>query len=287
MQWDDTHVRRWTVLDGAQIRASLKKDLPFQLIFRDTTKSTNEEIKQAISAGEHEGLVVTSLEQKGGYGRQGRSWASPLGGLYLSLLLRPTMQEKLPSPLPTLSLLVSIAVRRTLISCGVVEPIMIKWPNDVLTQGGKLCGISVEAIDDAVCVGIGINIFRPLDVPNPEGKHRLAYLIDILDDPSQETDVSTQGLSGAQLSYMEEVTAVLLNEVASVYNQWLVEGFSPFRDEYRINASLQGRAVQLVSLANNVLHEGVVCDVDENGCLCLINADGSITHAHSGEVHVR
>ncbi len=77
--------------------------------------STNELVKQAIEQGEPEGLVVFSHEQTSGYGRQGRTWSSPLGGSYESFLLRPDVD---PQRIPTIALVAGLAVRRAL--CGVI-----------------------------------------------------------------------------------------------------------------------------------------------------------------------
>ena len=70
-------------------------------------RSTNELVKEALRRGVPEGYCATALEQEGGYGRQGRVWASPLGGVYTSFALRPNV---LPQMLPTLSLVASLAV---------------------------------------------------------------------------------------------------------------------------------------------------------------------------------
>ncbi|MFR3090364.1 MAG: biotin--[acetyl-CoA-carboxylase] ligase [Eggerthella lenta] len=91
-----------------------------------------------MEAGEPEGLVVRALRQVSGYGRQGRSWTSPEGGLYCSLLLRPQVA---PRELPTLSLVVGMAVRRALVALAgarAEEAVRIKWPNDlVLAQKAR------------------------------------------------------------------------------------------------------------------------------------------------------
>lgn len=111
---------------------------PFRVVTLEETPSTNLEIKRALDAGEAEGLVVRARRQVAGYGRQGRAWASPEGGLYCSLLLRPSVDL---AALPTLSLVVGIAVRRavvSLIDVPAAQAIQIKWPNDVvLAQGAS------------------------------------------------------------------------------------------------------------------------------------------------------
>lgn len=126
----------------------------FRLAVLDETTSTNEEIKRALEAGEPEGFAVRARRQTGGYGRQGRTWTSPDGGLYLSLLLRPCVK---PAQLPTLSLAVSIAVRRALVLLeGLVSPddILIKWPNDVIVSSVG-CRVETGAAIDACVAGAG------------------------------------------------------------------------------------------------------------------------------------
>ena len=105
---------------------------PFRIALHEEVASTNDEVKRALEAGEPEGLVVRALRQVSGYGRQGRSWTSPEGGLYCSLLLRPQVA---PRELPTLSLVVGMAVRRALVALAgarAEEAVRIKWPNDVV-----------------------------------------------------------------------------------------------------------------------------------------------------------
>ena len=119
----------------------------------DDVLSTNELVKAAIKEGEKEGLVITALTQGAGYGRTGHTWKSPLGGLYFSMLLRPEVPM---GQLPTLSLLTSYAIREALgdLDASLAEAVKIKWPNDVMCQGRKLCGVSLEQSEGAVCVGV-------------------------------------------------------------------------------------------------------------------------------------
>lgn len=110
----------------------MRAALPFRVRTLEETTSTNDEVKRALEAGEPEGLVVRARRQVAGYGRQGRAWTSPEGGLYCSLLLRP---QVLPRELPTLSLVVGMAVRRAIAALAgdaAAEAVRIKWPNDVV-----------------------------------------------------------------------------------------------------------------------------------------------------------
>ena len=93
----------------------MSEPLAFRLRVLDEVTSTNDEVKRALEAGEPEGLAVSARRQTGGYGRQGRTWASPEGGLYLSLLLRPSVDAAL---LPTLS-------------------VQVKWPNDLVVPAAS------------------------------------------------------------------------------------------------------------------------------------------------------
>ncbi len=105
--------------------------MEFRIESYEEITSTNDRVKQAIDADEPEGLAVRALVQTAGYGRQGRAWQSPLGGMYQSFLLRPQVP---PAQLPTLSLLVGLAVRRAVV--GLVPQLssraQVKWPNDLV-----------------------------------------------------------------------------------------------------------------------------------------------------------
>ena len=117
----------------------------------ESVSSTNDVIKQAIEAGEPEGLAVRALRQTAGYGRQGRAWESPIGGLYQSFLLRPDVPF---SQLPTLSLLVGLAVRRAVASLvpTLADRAQVTWPND-LVVAWEVPAMSAVVEDDAAVGG--------------------------------------------------------------------------------------------------------------------------------------
>ena len=117
--------------------------------------STNDVVKRALEAGEPEGLAVRACRQTGGYGRQGRTWASPEGGLYLSLLLRPRVPS---AQLPTLSLVTGLAVREAVAAVAdgsAAESVLIKWPNDVVATTSS-------------CVRAAREGFAATKPPNPD-----------------------------------------------------------------------------------------------------------------------
>ena len=133
--------------------------LPFHILRFDSLPSTNTEAARQASAGAPEGLCVVAREQTAGRGRQARRWASPRdAGLYFSLLLRPRFEA---ARWPLVTLAAALAVRDALAAACRVEA-DIKWPNDLLARGRKLCGILAETAETAAgraCVlGIGINL---------------------------------------------------------------------------------------------------------------------------------
>ncbi|MEP4079398.1 biotin--[acetyl-CoA-carboxylase] ligase [Haloferula sp.] len=124
----------------------------WRLVALDEAESTNDEIRLRVD--EQEGLVVLAERQTAGRGRRGAAWFSESGKcLTFSVLLRPSE----PKPLwPRLSLAAGLAVAEALNRIGLEAE--IKWPNDVLVRGKKICGILVESAGDRAIVGIGLNV---------------------------------------------------------------------------------------------------------------------------------
>lgn len=123
--------------------------------------STNDEARIRAEKGAAEGTAFVAARQTSGRGRLGRTWASPDGGVYLSVVLRPPVP---PSEAGSLSLAVSAAVARALSGFGI--PVSVKWPNDVLVNGRKIAGVLLEMSAEAdriawVVAGVGINVERP------------------------------------------------------------------------------------------------------------------------------
>lgn len=239
-----------------------------------TVASTNALVKDALRDGCAEGVCITALRQTGGYGRQGRAWESPVGGLYTSFALRPVCD---PSALPTLGLAVSLAVARALERASRIVGVRVKWPNDVLCDAGKLAGISCEAVGGDVCIGVGINAFCPAHECAVPGKYRVAHLFDerVGDD-----------LSASQRAVMTGVLEALLEELAREYARWREGGFAACRNEYSARLAYVGSPATLETIDGSPLTAGIIRGVDEGGCLVVEAADGSMVHAASGEVHV-
>jgi len=130
-----------------------------QILRFDSLPSTNLEATRRAVAGAAEGLCVVAGEQTAGRGRMQRHWSSPPGaGLYFSILLRPQLEQ---STWPLLTLMAALAVHDALLASCTLDT-DIKWPNDLMAQDKKLCGILAETVETptgrAVVVGIGINV---------------------------------------------------------------------------------------------------------------------------------
>lgn len=139
------------------------------IVWLGTTGSTNEDALARAASGETGPLWIAAAEQTGGRGRSGRHWVSPPGNFYASLLL--TYPRLLPT-IAQLALVAGIAAQQTLAALAPGLRFDVKWPNDVLCDGAKLCGILIEgrsAPNNAgynVVVGIGINLAHHPEVPN-------------------------------------------------------------------------------------------------------------------------
>lgn len=298
--------------------------MEFRVRCYDEVGSTNELVKHAIEGGESEGLAVAARVQTAGYGRQGRAWASPAGGMYLSLLLRPDVPLV---QLPTLSLVVGMAVRRAVASLvpeDAAERVLIKWPNDVVVDdsacaarvdatggpidaaevfadpssaGGpaapsaasapfrKICGISLEQHAGGICVGIGVNVAPPEgDGVVPQVGGKNVPAYVV--DLAGRTRVGGDGAPSAS-ELIERVRAAVLREFGAFYERWVVEGFAALLDEYAAHAALTGMRVSIVNLDGSVQVAGTVRGVDAFGRLLVEPSDASgVVAVSSGEAHV-
>jgi BirA family biotin operon repressor/biotin-[acetyl-CoA-carboxylase] ligase len=143
------------------VTSYLKRNLKTRYIGRElqylaVTTSTMDEARKLAEQGAPEGTAIIAGRQVAGRGRMGRSWLSPEGGLATSIILRPPLKN-----VRLLPAIASVAVFRTIGRMGIRAS--IKWPNDVLVSGKKICGILIENMFDAgqllhSVVGIGINV---------------------------------------------------------------------------------------------------------------------------------
>ena len=135
-----------------------------------STGSTNADLAAAATAGAASGAVLVADHQSAGRGRFDRRWEAPPGSsVAVSVLLRPAevpLQRWLWLPLIT-----GVAVAEGLRSAAGVDA-TVKWPNDVLIEGRKVCGILSERVDDAAVIGMGINTCLLYTSPSPRDRTR-------------------------------------------------------------------------------------------------------------------
>jgi len=228
--------------------ASIMRDLNTsfiakRIIYHSQMPSTMELARKEALAGVPDGTVVIADEQTAGKGRMGRFWSSPKGCIALSIVLYPK-----PAYLPFLIMVASLAVMHT-IKCVTGLCAQIKWPNDILINGKKVCGVLVESgvrgnESNYTVIGIGINV-------NLEA--------DCLDEVSL-TATSLSDELGSRVSRLETVRK-LLCEIESLYLS--AQDGEAVYDEWRQNLETLGRQVQVRS--GNNLYKGVAEDVEKDG----------------------
>lgn len=262
-----------------------------RIITHDEVDSTNVRVKEDMRA-RGGSCVHTALIQTQGYGRQGRSWTSPKGGLYASLGidLVQVLSTPLRNDVSTLSLVVGLSVKAALAKVSALNPstIQIKWPNDVLVADAKICGISLELFNTTMlCIGVGINVVRTEDAGDGAGadaKYRFAYARD-------EVIPAGADLSVEQQACMEELLGCFLAEFEKRFMEWTQKGFAPFVDEFNDCLAWKGTCVQIEYVDGSPLDSGIITAVTEQGTLLLRyphEAEDDEPQFHevaSGEVH--
>ena len=262
------------------LKALQETQIQFSIEFHETLDSTNLELKRHV--GSEEGSIVCALQQTGGYGRQGRVWQSPLGGLYFSMLLNPASHGVRQEHFPQISCVSALAMQKCLatFTCDDLDEISIKWPNDILLGSNKIAGISLEVFDGFICMGCGINVSRPkVEVPIT-GKYKPAYLLDYLrsNNPEGETKCgSTQVL--------EELLVDFCKEFSALYSTWLLDGLANIIQEYNYHSYLINRQIILESINGKQLAQGLVCGVDSSGAIMLKSASKLCAY-QAGEAHI-
>lgn len=235
----------------------------------DEIGSTNNEARERALAGCPEGTVVLAESQTRGRGRLGRSWVSPpYRNLYLSVVLRPTLD---PAAVPQLALVAGWAAARAARAFGVDA--VIKWPNDILADGRKVAGIlaEMEAGPDGlafVVLGIGVNVNLGLDE---------------LPDELRDKAGSLAAAAGRVLP-RHEVAARLLAELEDGYTRFCTGGFAALRDEWNGLSCLAGRRVRIDDASGS--YEGTVVGLADDGTLELRRDDGRSVHVVAGDVTV-
>lgn len=244
----------------------LEKKLPgVMVITKELTGSTNNDAKEMINFSPADTLI-TSERQTGGRGRQGKSFSSPAGGLYMTLLLRCGMPITTAVGATSCS---AVAVSRAIKNvCGVDTG--IKWVNDIYADGKKLCGILTEAVNDYprgiteyLVIGIGINVTSSPVVPSSS---------------VECTSLSELGSTASR----EELCAEIVRELIAMRDKSF--DFSLYSDEYAARSVVIGREITFTR--NGETKHGDALGIDRHGGLIVCSGNETLL-LDSGEISVR
>jgi BirA family biotin operon repressor/biotin-[acetyl-CoA-carboxylase] ligase len=255
--------------------SSLKKGLETQIIgqtihlFRQI-HSTNDMAKELALIGAKEGTVVVAETQTRGKGHLGREWVSPAGGLWVSFILRPKIS---PEDASKLTLLAGVVVAKTLEKLYHLRS-EVKWPNDVLIDGKKVCGILTEASTKGrylsfLVIGFGINANFPVS-GLPASLH--------------ESTTTLRNELNREV-YLEALLRSLLEETERYYRMFKEGYFETVLTEWTSLAKFLGSYVYVTSLNEKV--EGWAIGVDEQGALIVRLKDQTTRKIIAGDVTLR
>lgn len=235
-----------------------------------TVDSTNTFAKALARQGAPHGTVVLAEQQTAGRGRLGRSFSSPASmGIYCSVILRP---KEPPRALLHLTAMMAEAARRAIAESTGLHP-MVKWVNDLILEGKKLCGILTELEatpeqTDFVIVGVGINCGQCREDFPPELQDMATSLSMALGQPADRA----------------QVAAALIRQIALAAEN-LTADPKPWMDGYRSHCITLGSPVQVIQ--NGLTRPGYAENIDETGALLVRFPDGTRETIASGEVSVR
>ena len=210
--------------------------------------STNDEARRLAEAGAAHGTAVHALRQTSGRGRLGRSWSSPPGNLYVSVVLRP---PGLAPRRAELGFVAALAVADA-VDAALPAPMRaaVKWPNDILLDGAKLAGILLESDADTVIAGFGVNIASaPTNARYP-----------------------TTALALHAPATVEQTLTALLTALDRWWQVWLQQGFAPVRNAWLTRGPRLGQPVTVQQ--GGARRRGRFAGLGEDGALLLETPDG-------------
>lgn len=237
-------------------------------IYKASIRSTNDMAKD-IAGNVQNGTVIIAEEQTSGRGRLGRTWISPKGcGIWMSIILKPNLK---PQDAVKLTQVAAVSVVSSIIEVANMDA-GIKWPNDIIINGKKVCGILTEMNSEIdkinyVVIGIGLN----------------ANCSEFPDDLKDKA-TSLYLERGAKID-RKLLTAGILNHFEKYYNKYLEEGFGFIRTLCIEKSVTIGKQIRVVSTDGELTGQAV--DIDSDGNLIVKTPIGENTVIISGDVSVR
>ena len=253
-----------------EVRRFLTVDCP-DLRCLEEIDSTNSYLKREALAGAPHGTVAAANRQTAGRGRMTRSFQSPPGkGVYLSVLLRPQLP---PGDLMGVTGMTAVAVCNAIERTAGVRP-GIKWTNDLVLNGRKICGILTEmalegetGLTQSLVIGAGVNVSHTPEDFGPEVSKMATSLT------QEGFPVSLSALAAAMIEELYRLSDALGGDTR------------PWTEAYRRDCVNLGKRVQLLWTDHRSEAEAV--DIDEQFGLVVRLTDGSLTTVRTGEVSVR
>ncbi len=233
-------------------------------------KSTNIMAKEkALHIEERiaEGTLIITERQSAGKGRLGREWFSPAGGIWLSIILYPQLS---PSYISRITLMTAVAAVKAIEICTQIEP-QIKWPNDILINEKKVCGILTEMsaeldIINWVVVGIGVNV-------NIDHQR--------FPEDIQANTISLKEVSGEEVLRVK-LAQTFLQEFEKYYEKLKRKEFSSILKEWKLYSHTLGKKIR-VDMGERII-TGEAIDINEEGALILKKEDGELIKIISGTI---
>lgn len=242
-----------------------------KLIFRKETGSTNLDAKELAEKEEGAGAVVVADIQTAGRGRRGREWVSPSGeNIYMTLMLKPQCR---PEKASVLTLVMAISVLEA-IQEQISQPCGIKWPNDIVVNNRKVCGILTEMSAELdgihyVVIGAGINVNQEQMAKEIQDKATSLYI-------EGKEKINRAKLTARVLHYFEENYALF-------EKNWDFSGLVDKYNGYLIN---RNREVRVLDPKGE--YDGIARGINDKGELIVERkSDGQTELVYAGEVSVR
>lgn len=271
-------VQRPRVMNGFEIGNELGTEIIGKdVIFFDTIDSTNAYAKKIASEGAAEGTVVAAGSQTGGRGRLGRKWESPPGaGIYFSVILRPKLP---PEEVQIITLAASAAVASAFYSLAGIRA-GIKWPNDVLLDGKKVCGILTEMNSEMeqvnfIVLGIGINFSQEQEDFPAELSEKAT---------SVQAYARQQDIDISELEKLDIIRAVL-KELDGLYLLILQKRNKDIIKCWKDYDITIGKTIRVLS--GDSEYTAFVEGITDDGKLLVVSQDGGKRQVQSGEVSIR
>ncbi len=260
------YLNRNEILDGLNTK-TIGKEL---YLFKEVM-STNTVAKFLSENDVNNGTVILSEKQSGAKGRLGKSWESPLGGIWLSLVVKPNVDH---SKIPMITLATGVAVVKTLERIG-IENAEIKWPNDVMINDKKVCGILTEAITkfnsiESVIIGVGIDA---------------NFDVNILSEELQEGTTTLDIELGHRVNE-NEIIRFFLEEFERIGILFEEGGFERILKEWRKYSYSIGKIVE-VREPFSKSYDGYVLGISREGALVVEKIDGTLEKVISGECIIK